>query len=575
MRADDPSFESGPQTLDGLLARYLTAVEAGEQLDRQQLIAEHPELAEQLRAFFRNHDEMRGMAAPPAEPADPQRISERRSAASEQLTTPLISRSRKAHESAIGRIGSFGDYELIEEIEKGGMGVVYRARQISLDRLVALKLIKSGQLAGPQEIRRFRIEAEAAANLHHPGIVPVYEVGEIEGLHYYTMQFIVGQSLATRLESGPLPPVEAAQLVAKIARAVSYAHSHGVIHRDLKPANILLDAEGEPKITDFGLAKRLRHDGGLTATGQILGTPAYMAPEQAAGRDRKVSEATDIYALGALFYAALTGRAPHVASSEIDLLLKVLDSDPIPPSRINPNVSQSLDRVCLCCLEKDPQRRYPSADAVADDLQRYLRDEPLEVPSRGLLQPLRRWGRREPALVTHLAAVLSFLIDVVNRLLLGGRRTLLLPEAFQRAVVLAGSFRPAAEDAQSTALGQPRAVPLGEYRRRATDTDSLHGASTARSTADRLSGADRGLRHAGSHASGLVYHGHFDPGLSVVDCDTGRGVHEAALLRLLHHGVGGDRLSGSGTGQTDPCADAILRRHAGVAALHQRLTVEK
>ncbi len=410
MHAEEPLSESDADRLDQILARYLTELESGKQPDREQLIVAHPQLAGPLRAFFHNHDEMRGVAEGiqgPSEAHDPEAAIP---PGVELPTSPLAPKSSTGFESGIGCEGRFGDYELIEEIERGGMGVVFRARQISLDRIVALKVIKSGHLAGPQEIRRFHVEAEAAANLHHPGIVPVYEVGQVEGLHYYTMQFVSGQSLATRLEKGPLPPDEAAQLILQVARAVAYAHAHGVIHRDLKPANILLEVNGQPKITDFGLAKRLRAEGGLTATGQILGTPAYMAPEQAAGRDRRVGEVTDVYALGALLYATLTGQAPHSATNEVDLLLKVLDSDPLPPSHVQAGVPASLDQVCLCCLEKDPQKRYPSAAAVAKDLERFLREEPLEVPSCGLCSQLARWGRREPALVTHLTAVLAFLV---------------------------------------------------------------------------------------------------------------------------------------------------------------------
>ncbi len=410
MQVERPSPDSDAKRLDEILARYLAAVEAGEQVDRAKLMAEHPTLADPLQSFFQNHDQMRGMVARSAPTSGPLELPLRPSTAHDMPTGPISREKPHGEESGVDRLGRFGDYELIEEIERGGMGVVYRAQQVSLDRPVALKVIKSGQLAGVQEIRRFRVEAEAAANLHHPGIVPVYEVGEIEGFHYYTMQFVCGQSLATRLVAGPLLPQEAAQLLVKIARAVAYAHAQGVIHRDLKPANILIDENGDPKITDFGLAKRVRHEGGLTATGQILGTPAYMAPEQAAGRDRSVGEATDVYALGALLYAMLTGHAPHEASTEIDLLLKVLDSDPMPPSQIQRTTPPSLDQVCLCCLEKDPEKRYPSAAAVADDLERFLRDEPLEVPSCGILTRLRRWGRREPALVTHLAAIFSFLL---------------------------------------------------------------------------------------------------------------------------------------------------------------------
>ena len=224
----------------------------------------------------------------------------------------------------------FGDYELLSEIARGGMGVVYKARQVKLNRLVALKMILAGNLAGEAEIRRFYLEAEAAANLDHPGIVPIYEVGQHEGQHYFSMGFVEGQSLAQRVAEGPLPPREAAALMVQIAEAVQYAHEKGVIHRDLKPGNVLLDAQGRPKVTDFGLAKKLQSDSGLTASGQIMGTPSYMPPEQAQGR-ADIGPLADVYSLGAMLYCLLTGRPPFQAASAMDTLKQVLEQDPPAP----------------------------------------------------------------------------------------------------------------------------------------------------------------------------------------------------------------------------------------------------
>ena len=227
---------------------------------------------------------------------------------------------------------SFGDYELIRELARGGMGVVFQARQVSLNRIVALKMILSGQLALEAEVRRFYVEAEAAASLDHPGIVPIFEVGQHEGQHYFSMGFVEGQSLAQKVVNGPLPIREAAALVQQIAQAVHYAHEQGVIHRDLKPANVLLDAQGRPRVTDFGLAKKVQSDNGLTANGQIMGTPSYMPPEQAAGQHDRVGPPADVYALGATLYCLVTGRPPFQSSSAVDTLLQVLEQQPVPPA---------------------------------------------------------------------------------------------------------------------------------------------------------------------------------------------------------------------------------------------------
>ncbi len=283
----------------------------------------------------------------------------------------------------------FGDYELVAEVARGGMGVVYRARQRALNRVVALKMILSGRLASPEDMHRFQTEAEAAAGLQHPNIVQIFEVGAIEGQHYFSMQFIEGRTLAQRLAEGPLPSREAARYVRQIARAVHFAHQRDILHRDLKPSNILIDAADEPHITDFGLAKRLG-DSGHTRTGSVLGTPSYMAPEQAGGKIKELGPRTDVYGLGALLYELLTGRPPFKAETPMDTVMQVLENDPVPPRLLNPNVDAELQTVCLRCLEKDPQRRYPSAEAMADDLARYLNGDPIQARASSVFDWLAR-----------------------------------------------------------------------------------------------------------------------------------------------------------------------------------------
>ncbi|MBL9126479.1 MAG: serine/threonine protein kinase, partial [Verrucomicrobiales bacterium] len=263
-----------------------------------------------------------------------------------------------------------GDYELLEVIGRGGMGVVYKARQTGANRLVAVKLIAAGDLATPELIRRFKSEAETAASLDHPGIVPVYEVGESEGRHFFSMRLIHGESLASRLgriRAGTAPAFterHATQLVESMARAVHYAHQRGVLHRDVKPGNILLDERDEPRLTDFGLAKLLRHETSLTRAGGVIGTPAYMAPEQAAGRTTELTTAVDVYGLGAVLYELLTGTQPFQASSSYELIRRVIEEEPRSPSSENPRIGPDLETVCLKCLEKNPAKRYPSAQAL-------------------------------------------------------------------------------------------------------------------------------------------------------------------------------------------------------------------
>ena len=302
-------------------------------------------------------------------------------------------------------LARFGDYEILEEIARGGMGVVYRARQISLNRLVALKMIRAGRLASPEEMERFRFEAEAAANLDHPHIVPIFDVGEHLGQLYFSMRLVEGGSLARRLTECGRDPLGAARLVATVAQAVDHAHRQGFWHRDLKPANILLDALGRPLVTDFGLAKRVKEDVALTQSGAILGTPSYMPPEQAAGSKQPLTAAADVYSLGAVLYEVLTGRPPFRAETVRETIFLVLESEPLPPSTLRPGLPADLERVCLKCLEKSPNARYPTPKALAEDLERYLRGEEVEAGRPGPLQKLARWTRREPELVSHLGGL--------------------------------------------------------------------------------------------------------------------------------------------------------------------------
>jgi serine/threonine protein kinase len=284
----------------------------------------------------------------------------------------------------------FGDYELLREVARGGMGIVYRARQVSLNRVVALKMILAGRLAAEEDVVRFRTEAEAAGRLQHPNIVAVHEVSEVDGQHYFSMDFIEGVSLAEKLRSGPLPSRVAARYVRLIARAVHHAHRQGILHRDLKPSNILIDVDDEPHITDFGLAKRLGGDSGQTRTGVVLGTPSYMAPEQAAGKTHELGPACDVYGLGAVLYELLTGRPPFRSETPLDTVMQVIETDPVPPRLLNPKVDHDVETICLKCLEKNPGRRYESGEALAEDLQRYLAGESINARSINVLDRLVR-----------------------------------------------------------------------------------------------------------------------------------------------------------------------------------------
>jgi len=311
------------------------------------------------------------------------------------------------------RVRYFGDYELIKELGRGGMGVVYKARQISLNRPVALKMIRSAALASDDDLRRFQNEAEVVASLDHPNIVPILEVGDHDGQRYFSMKLIGGTSVDKKLADYITVPREAAKLLQKAALAVHHAHQRGILHRDLKPSNIVLDERGEPFVTDFGLAKRADGDNELTHSGLILGTPAYMAPEQASGRRGAVTTASDVYGLGAVLYALLTGRAPFGGASIAETLEQVRESTPARPSSINPRTPRDLEVICLTCLEKDPARRYASMQALADDLARYLAGEPIASRPVGNLTRFWMWCRRNPSLAGSLGAAAAALVAVV------------------------------------------------------------------------------------------------------------------------------------------------------------------
>ena len=311
----------------------------------------------------------------------------------------------------------FGPYELVNEIGRGGMGVVYKARQKALDRAVAVKMILGSHMASPEYLRRFETEARAAARVSHSNIVHIHEVGQLRGRHFFVMEYVEGTNLAERIAEGPVDVPTAVRLVAAVARAVEHLHQQGIVHRDLKPSNILLDESGQPYVTDFGLAKVFSAGSQTTASGVIAGTPSYMAPEQAAGRNDQVGPACDIYSLGTLLYELLTGRPPFREESPFDTLVQILQREPVLPRRLNPGIPRPLELICLKCLEKSPADRYPTAAALADDLEHFSKGEALELKPPDLGHRVVRWARRQPALASRLGALgVFYLIASVNLL---------------------------------------------------------------------------------------------------------------------------------------------------------------
>jgi WD40 repeat protein/serine/threonine protein kinase len=311
---------------------------------------------------------------------------------------------------------AFGDYELLEEVARGGMGIVYRARQVSLDRIVAVKMMLFGPLGRSDFVKRFRAEASAAASLQHPNIVAIHEVGVHQGQQFFAMDFVEGESLAKLLASGPLPARRAAGYLHTIAEAIHHAHERGILHRDLKPSNILIDTNDQPRVTDFGLARRLEGDSELTMTGQVLGSPNYMPPEQAMSKRGKVSRRSDVYSLGAMLYHVLTGRPPFVGEALTDTLHHVLNTEPVAPRLLNPRVPRDLETICLKCLEKEPAKRYTNARVLADELARFLNDEPIHARPVSRSERMWRWCRRRPALAGAIGGALLLLLI----LLIGG-----------------------------------------------------------------------------------------------------------------------------------------------------------
>ena len=309
----------------------------------------------------------------------------------------------------------FGDYELLEEIARGGMGVVFKARQISRDRIVAVKVIRSEWLAGSDEVRRFHVEARTASQLDHPNIVAIHEVGAVGGQQFYSMKLVEGRSLEDLARDQPLTPYQAARYVEKISLAIHYAHSRQILHRDLKPANVLVDQDDEPQVTDFGLAKVMQAERGVTMSGTVMGSPSYMPPEQARGDIAAVGVESDVYGLGAVLYELLCGRPPFRAETTLETLRQVQEQDPVAPRLLHPSLPRDLETICLKCLEKPRERRYPTALEVAADLARFQKNEPIRARPVGVVARTARWCRRKPALAgVGVTALLLLLVVAIG-----------------------------------------------------------------------------------------------------------------------------------------------------------------
>ncbi len=383
--------------LETVLSEILEAEDAGNGLSPQEWIARYPQFAPDLTAYFADQRQF-------------DRIATTVLRVVEQGVNATVGEPATGHGEVPHR---FGAYYLLEELGRGGMGIVYRARHATLGRLVALKMIQGGAWASPVERQRFRMEAELAAQLDHQHIVPIFDVGEYDGQPYFTMKLIEGDTLSNQLDHWKRDPRMSAGLIVKLSHAVHYAHQHGLLHRDLKPSNVLLDRDGQPYLTDFGLAKKEGSQDDLTQTGAVIGTPGYMAPEQASGKSRDVTTAADVYSLGAILYAMLTGQPAFGGSTPAETLRQVVESPPEPPHKFHPHLSRELETICLKCLEKEPRYRYGSADALADDLERWIGHLPIQARRSGIWGHTVKWSRRRPAVaalvaVAALAAVTIF-----------------------------------------------------------------------------------------------------------------------------------------------------------------------
>ncbi len=390
------------ERLDAIIAEFYRLADAGEVADQSDFIHRNPEFASKLKDFFSDAQFLQN--------PDHSDATETRLGATSALGT-----SRPAKPAIGSMVRYFGEYEILEELGAGGMGVVYKARQAKLKRIVALKMIRSGEVANTKDLQRFEVEAKAAAKLSHPGIVPVHEVGVHDGRHFYTMDYVEGGNLSQMHRDAPVPVLHAVKLVRQLAGSMHYAHLKGIVHRDLKPANILLTADGNPKITDFGLAKRILEDDEsesptMTESGQILGTAGYMSPEQASGKSRLVGPSSDIYSLGAVLYALLTSRAPFVGETPSHTIMQVLHNDPVSPRKLNPSIPRDLETICLKCLAKEPHQRYGTAQLLADDLTSFMEGKPVKARPVNKVIKAWSWAKRNPWIAaTLLLIVLSSL----------------------------------------------------------------------------------------------------------------------------------------------------------------------
>ncbi|MEQ9406100.1 MAG: protein kinase [Fuerstiella sp.] len=455
---DDPEFQS-------LLVGCLESLQRGETIDREALASDFPKYAGEIEQFLTDRRLLEQVAADLGD-VEPSRV-----AISAYEKTITSDSDQTSDDFTVGEtVRYIGEYEILDEIARGGMGVVFRARQQKLQRTVALKMILAGKLADAADVERFHREARAAGQLKHTNIVPVHEVGQHEGRHYFTMAFVEGRSLGEAIRDETLAPRTAAEIVRVTAQAVHYAHEQGIVHRDLKPANVLLDKDQQPHVTDFGLARMLESvddesRAELTASGQILGTPSYMSPEQAAGKQEQVGPASDIYSLGAILYACLTGRAPFVADSPVDTLLQVMNKEPVSPRDLNPSVPKDLETICLKCLTKEPHRRYGSAEELADDLDRFLKGQPVLARPIGAIGRTVRWCRRNPVVASLLALVFMSMAvgTVVSVYYADAAGNLAAREAFERS-----QAEEARADAETQRDAANEARLLAEQRERET-----------------------------------------------------------------------------------------------------------
>ncbi len=418
--SNDSSAKTREDLVDELIADYMDLTQSGQAPAKEDFIAAHPEFEEELREFLDDQQFFTARASSLTDPSTDvgnslQPTQAYGSSEEMEFASGLLEGAgnfqTESAASAGGRV--FGDYALLEEIARGGMGIVYRAVQTRLNRSVAVKLIRSGELASGDELQRFHAEARAAASLQHPNIVAIHEVGEHDGQHFFSMDLVEGVNLSEFIRKKPMAVHQAVEILGSIAGAIQYAHEQGTLHRDIKPSNILIDDAGRPHVTDFGLAKQATSDSDLTRTGEILGTPSYMPPEQAMGDLEKISEASDVYSLGAVLYELLTGRPPFRASTAVDTLLLVRDAEVVSPRLLNVSVSRDLETICLKCLEKEPSRRYVSAGDLAEDLRRFSNAETILARPVGDLERTARWCRRNPRVTQLYVLILAAMCLVV------------------------------------------------------------------------------------------------------------------------------------------------------------------